>query len=103
MSVCRASVNKDVYIYIDATSHLVPYSTSAHSGQQMARDINIQQITNHVIYLYNQLTETSDKFNLNRTMFWGGGKCTVQLHCALTALLTANMRLLRNVAPLLTN
>ena len=25
----------------------------------MARDINIQQITNHVIYLYNQLTRTS--------------------------------------------
>ena len=31
-------------------------------------------------------------------MFWG--KCNVHPDCALTALLTANLRLLRNVAPL---
>ena len=68
----------------------------------MARDINMQQITNHVIYLYNQLTETSDKCNFKQNHVLGG-KYTVQLDCALTALLTANMRLLRHVAPLLTN
>ena len=35
-------------------------------------------------------------------MFWGE-KCNVQIDYASTALLTANLRLLRNVAPLLTN
>ena len=68
----------------------------------MARVINIKQITNHVIYLYNQLTETSDEYNFKQNYVLGG-KCTVQLDSALTALLTANMRLLRNVAPLMTN
>ena len=65
----------------------------------MACDINVQQITNHVIYLYNQLTETSDECNFKQNYVLGG-KCTVQLDCALTAILTANMRLSRNVAPL---
>ena len=57
----------------------------------MARDINIPQITNHVIYLYNQPTETSDKCNLKQNYVLGG-QCTVQLDCALTALLTTNMQ-----------
>ena len=51
---------------------------------QMARVINIQQITNHVIYLYNQLTETSDERKLRNFkqnymfFFFLGGECTVQ-------------------------
>ena len=67
--------------------------------QHMARDINIQQFTNHVIYLYNQLMEMSDKCNFKQN-YGLGGKCNAQLDCALTALLTSNMRLLRNVASL---
>ena len=67
----------------------------------MARDVNVQQITNHVICLYNQLTETSDECNFKQNYVLEG-KCTVQRDCALTALLSANIRVLRNVAPLLT-
>ena len=70
---------------------------------QMASDINVQQIMNHVICLYNQLTETSDECNFKQNyVFWGEGECTVQLDCALTALLIANLRLLSHVAPFLT-
>ena len=68
---------------------------------QMVSDINVQQIKNHVIYLYNELTETSENSNFKQNYVLGG-KCTVQLDCPLNVLLTANLRLLRNVAPLLT-
>ena len=37
----------------------------------MAKNINVQQITNHVIYLYNQLTETSDKYNFKQNYVLG--------------------------------
>ena len=67
---------------------------------QIASDINKQQITDRVIYLYNQLAETSDKCNFQQN-YVSEGKCTVQFDIPLTALLTANLRLLRNVAPLL--
>ena len=43
-------------MYIDVTSHLVP----------SVSDINVQQVANHVIYLYNQLTGTSDQCNFKQ-------------------------------------
>ena len=44
----------------------------------MASDINVQHITNHVICLYNQYTETSDKCNFKPTYVEGKGTATWQ-------------------------
>ena len=67
----------------------------------MVSDINVQQITNHVIYLYNQLTEMSDECNFKQNYVLG--ESALRNFTALTALLTANLRLLRNVAPFVDN
>jgi hypothetical protein len=67
----------------------------------MASDINVQQFTNHVIYVYNQLMETFDLRNLKQ-YYVIGGKCAEQVDSSLTALLATNLRQLRNVASLLT-
>ena len=37
----------------------------------MVSDINVQQITNHVIYLNNQLKETSDECNFKQNYVLG--------------------------------
>ena len=67
---------------------------------QMASDINVQQIMNHVIYLYHEFAETSDECNFKQNDVLGE-KCTLQLDIHSTALLNANLRLLRDLARLL--